>query len=80
MAACNLGLFCTNLTELPRLPEQDLLVIYEYELGQLNLDDTQHRMKVCRRQWITALSESFLPVVTFNQSNLKASVERILKT
>ena len=37
-------------------------------------------MKVCRRQWITALSESFLPVVTFNQSNLKASVERILKT
>ena len=71
MAACNLGHFCTNLTELPRLPEHDLLVIYE--LGQLKMT---HNI-----EWrITALSESFLPVVTFNQSNLKASVERILKT
>ena len=90
MAACNLGPFCrnagiskdslieNNLTELPRLPEQDLLVNgLIYELGQLRMTHNIEWRFV--EQWITALSESFLPVVTFNQSNLRASVERILK-
>ncbi len=91
MAACiGLGPFCTNagiskdsliqnnLTELPRLPEQDLLVKgIIYELGQLRMTYNIEWRFV--EQWITALSEPFLPVVTFNRSNLKASVERILK-
>ena len=85
-----LGPFCTNagiskdsltennVTELPRLPEQNLLVNgIIYELGQFRMTHNIEWRFV--EQWIAALSESFLPTVTFNCSNLKASVERILK-
>ena len=86
----DLGPFCENLgisreyllegntNSLPKLPTAELLVNgLVYELGQFRFE---HNIgwRVFE-QWMTVLCESFLPTVTFNEGNLKASVERLLK-
>ena len=67
-----------NTNSLPKLPTAELLVNgLVYELGQFRFE---HNIgwRVFE-QWMTVLCESFLPTVTFNEGNLKASVERLLK-
>ena len=82
----DLGPFCANLgisreyllegntNSLPKLPTAELLVNgLVYELGQFRFE---HNIgwRVFE-QWITVLCVT----VTFNEGNLKASVERLLK-
>lgn len=73
-----LGPFCGNAginedglmnNDLPKLPNHEFLVNgLIYELGQFRL---QHNIGwKFVEQWITILCESFLPVITFNESNL----------
>ena len=67
-----------NLGSLPKLSSsQELVNGLVYELGQFRKKNSVSWR--CMEHWITTLCESFVPFVTFNQANLKSSMERLLR-
>ena len=87
---CGLGPFCgeaglseqdllkNNVENTPRLSQSTLLVNgILYELGLFR--KRQNIRWNVMQQWITRLCENFLPFVTFNETNLRMSVDRLIK-